>query len=407
MFVRLRVKEFGPIRNGFESDDGLLSIKKVTLFCGPQGSGKSSIAKLLSTLSWLEKCVVKDPSLAITEDLLVQALSWQGIDEYLRNSTEIEYRGHCLHLTYSAGHIGVSCVFGAEKYEIPKISYMPAERNFASIVKSANRVEGLPRSLVDMQVEFDKAKKFFQKGYKLPANGFRFQFDKDPWIVNGNGQDASRTRLECASSGLQSIVPLLLVSEYLSANLAQGAPQRSAGFFYDPGTAEKKQRIDQFVEAIRKSDLPDAQKMARLEDFFAPSRRFLNIVEEPEQNLYPETQCDVLNSLLRIANSRPLNQLVVSTHSPYLLNHMTLVAQAAYMRKKIDEDSVAARRIAEIVPQESLVSSDDMAIFETRMDGSVVQVEMVDGLPSDRNPLNTYLGEFNERFARLLEAAEQ
>lgn len=400
MFAKLKVREFGPIKGGLGSDDGFIETKKVTLFCGPQGSGKSTITKLISSLSWLEKCCVKDPSLSITADIFVQALAWQGIDEYLRDSTEIEYHGDCLQFAFNKGHVGVVCAHDAQGYKIPKISYMPAERNFASIVRNASRVEGLPRPLVDMQVEFDNAKKFYRRGYKLPANGFQFQFDNEPWIVNGIGTGASRTHLECASSGLQSIVPLLLVSEYLSANLADDVTAKLTGAFYDPGTAEKKQRIDQFVDSVRRSDLSDAQKMARLEAFFAPSVRFLNIVEEPEQNLYPETQCDVLNRLLGVANSRPLNQLIVSTHSPYMLNHLTLVAEAAALAR---DNPLARGQIENFVPRASLVLADDMVIYETKPDGSVLPVGMVDGLPSDSNPLNEFLGRFNERFSSMLE----
>ena len=48
----IRIKNFGPI-----IDTGELKLSPVSVFCGNQGSGKSTIAKIVSTCSWLEKAV--------------------------------------------------------------------------------------------------------------------------------------------------------------------------------------------------------------------------------------------------------------------------------------------------------------------------------------------------------------
>ena len=37
---KIKIKNFGPIREGYQSDDGWMDIKKVTLFIGNQGSGE-------------------------------------------------------------------------------------------------------------------------------------------------------------------------------------------------------------------------------------------------------------------------------------------------------------------------------------------------------------------------------
>ena len=54
MIKKIRIREFGPIK-----ESGELDISSVMLFCGQQGSGKSTIAKLISTCSWLEKTLVR------------------------------------------------------------------------------------------------------------------------------------------------------------------------------------------------------------------------------------------------------------------------------------------------------------------------------------------------------------
>ncbi|MCA1764448.1 MAG: ATP-binding protein, partial [Flavobacteriales bacterium] len=56
---RIRIRNFGPIKEGNIENDGWIDIKKVTLFIGNQGSGKSTVAKLISTFTWLEKALVR------------------------------------------------------------------------------------------------------------------------------------------------------------------------------------------------------------------------------------------------------------------------------------------------------------------------------------------------------------
>ena len=59
---KIRIKNFGPIKEGFQENNGWIDIKKVTLFIGNQGSGKSTVAKLISTFTWLEKSLYNQNS---------------------------------------------------------------------------------------------------------------------------------------------------------------------------------------------------------------------------------------------------------------------------------------------------------------------------------------------------------
>lgn len=404
--MKLRVKNFGPIRVGFGD---FIEFAKVTLFCGPQGSGKSTVAKLFSTLSWIEKKLFRISYPKITKDysldMFVRELSWQGISDYLTDKTEIEYVGKCYGISYLHGELAIKALDDTSQYEMPKIMYIPAERNFASIVRNALRVENLPETLVNLQVEFERAKKKFKHGYKLPANGFRFAFDeekRESWILNGDSS-ASRTPLYLASSGLQSIVPLLLVSEYLDVGLSKDGVVNVDEFFRDV-TPQKYLEAETYLKHVKSLGLDRAHFNESVTKYLMPCTRLMNVVEEPEQNLYPETQCDVVDKLFAIANHRKGSNLVVSTHSPYVVNHLLLVAQAEEIARKAEMKDLVLSQLP--VPAESLVAAVDMRLYEMNIDGSITLSRAEDGYISDANPLNRTLAEFNEQYARLLEIGD-
>ena len=53
---RIRVQNFGPLKNNTQ----WIELGKVTLLIGNQGSGKSTVAKLISTFKWMEKALNRE-----------------------------------------------------------------------------------------------------------------------------------------------------------------------------------------------------------------------------------------------------------------------------------------------------------------------------------------------------------
>ena len=70
-------------------------ISPVTVICGNQATGKSTIAKLYSIFSWLEKANVKSELGMTNENIddLVSLCKPYRIDEYFNEQTEIHYIG--------------------------------------------------------------------------------------------------------------------------------------------------------------------------------------------------------------------------------------------------------------------------------------------------------------------------
>ena len=137
---------------------------------------------------------------------------------------------------------------------------------------------------------------------------------------------------------------------------------------------------------------------------------FLNVVEEPEQNLFPSSQREILNKLTEYANQSEANGLILTTHSPYIINYLTLAVKGSQILEKINNSSINADelrdRLQAIVPLASCINFDSTAVYEIASDGIVNKLSSYDGIPSDENYLNAFLAETNQLFDNLLEIEE-
>ncbi|MBV6462037.1 MAG: hypothetical protein HJHJAOHD_02173 [Flavobacteriales bacterium] len=400
---KLRIKDFGPIKEGYQENDGWLDVKKVTVFIGNQGSGKSTVAKLISTLSWIEKAMVMG---TIRQDELnthnrfLKQLAYQRIEKYAKAETSIEYIGKAFTLSYINGK------FEAQKsiengYLLPKIMYAPAERNFLSSVDRPDKLKNLPSTLYTFNDEFDSAKNLFASGIELPINKVRFEYDKLNKLARIVGESRSyELRLSEASSGFQSTVPLFLVTKYLSDSLsAEEDPS------IKENSLEEQKKLDKEIKAILNDpQLTHEIRQAYLRQLSAKRKRacFINIVEEPEQNLFPSSQRSLLFELLS-HTKKDGNKLIMTTHSPYLINYLTLSVEAYKLKSRVNTDELR-EKLNKIVPLDSTLNGDDLVVYElNEKNGQITKLKTYKGLPSDENYLNKGLAESNDEFSKLLD----
>ncbi len=408
---KIKIKNFGPIKEGYQDGDGFMEVKKATVFIGNQGSGKSCVAKLISTLSWMEKAMVRGDFK--TQDLTVynrfrKHCSYQNIGNYFIDSTSpihgtvIEYQGKAYNISYKNGETLVEK--NAENgYSFPKIMYVPAERNFVSAVKNVIKLKGLPNTLYTFTEEDNKAKEDLNSPLELPINKAKFEYRKPSgvsWIVG----DGYEVRLSEASSGFQSSVPLFLVTRYLALSI-----NKEKDGSVKEISIEEERRIRKEIEKILSNpNLTEDVKKASLEFLSAKFKYscFINIVEEPEQNLFPTSQQNLLNSLLSFNNMNEGNMLVITTHSPYIINYLTLAIKAFFLLgliKTTDKIDELNTKLKEIVPLESTVNPEELAIYELDDKGNIIKLGNYKGLPSDENYLNDRLSETNDLFSQLLD----
>lgn len=391
----LIVKNFGPIRN---EEGNSVVIHPITVFCGDQGTGKSTVAKLISEFTWLEKALSRGDFLPkeITryDRFRKKYCAFHNIQNYFKKDTYLSFDGDRYRFEYKEGHLSVLANQTAS-YLRPQVFYIPAERNLVSAIENAEKIRRLPPALSTLLDEYTKALRFSRVPLSLPLGDFSVQYDrlnKVAWLVG----DGFRIRTHEAASGLQSIMPLSVVSNYLNSKVNENSLSDISA-----ESSEERQRLEKTVQAIlRDKTIDDSLRIALIKELNAavPNKRFINIVEEPEQNLYPTSQMEVLYELLRIKNSVPENELVFTTHSPYLINYLTIALKAGIIRSRRSDT-----RIDAIVPPQCEIKPGQLAIYQLNVSGNITPLPFYDGLPSDENYLNDSLEESDRLFDQLLD----
>lgn len=408
---KIKIKNFGAIKTGFEESNGFMEIHKVTIFIGNQGTGKSSVAKLIAILSWLEKALYRGE---ITEKYATSYsrfvniyCNYQNLKNYFLPDTEIKYEGNAYSIIFSEGKLNIIPVKNkANNYIVPKIMYVPAERNFLSAVSHPDKLKGLPQSLYTFWEELERSQQELSGSLQLPIDDVRFEFDKRNKISNIIGNDY-KVRLSEASSGFQSLVPLFLVSRNLTLSIHK---EKDAS--KNELSSEEQKRLKLEIEKILSNDhLSDDLKQAALEVLSSKYRNgcFINIAEEIEQNLFPESQREIFYKLIEFANFTEGNKLILTTHSPYIINYLTLAIKANVVLQDIlnsSDNDVIKQRLEKIVPESSCISASDTIVYELTKEGQIKRLDTYEGLPSDENYLNSSLADTNKSFCDLLEIEE-
>lgn len=424
---RIKIKNFGPIREGFVDNDGWMDIEKVTVFIGDQGSGKSTVAKLVSMFSWLEKKLYKgEISVEKLNISVLQTMSKrQELFEYFSEDTLLYYEGEAYGFECNAKKKifkGRAIQSKEGQYVLPKIQYVSAARNLLTILyristqttvgETGDIIEKspIPFMVRELSQEYFRAlEELAKNGFSLPLNETSVYYQNHSTFIKAKGKTIS---MSAASSGIQSITPLLLVSHFLSKEItadildkAQDIDEKNQienNFAKeDADLVEKYRQLCNFGKGI----LPKEDRIILKEKLrpYIPSS-FINIVEEPEQNLFPTSQQKVINSLLEYNNTVKDNKLIITTHSPYIINYLMLAIKAFEIERKAKKNKEIKSRIYDIVPEKAITPLQKVVIYELNESvGTITKLGQSFGLPSNEHYLNNLLGEANILFSKLME----
>ena len=263
----LHIKSFGPI-----VDSTRIELTPLMVLIGRQSAGKSTFMKVLCFCRWIEKKIMVS-----TDDKQFYRLN----DEYFTDDTHLMYDGDNITIEYHGVNGNAKILRKksfAEKRFNTKLCYIPAERNLISAIQNVDKTyKATERDvLFNFIYEWDEAKIPYtsEHPFKLAATG-GFSY------VNKSGadvlvrEDGTETPAFYASSGMQSVMPMDVMANYVTDCVGNNA------------SLSMHERNE-----ISKTD--NGHSYRRLE--YQSAQLF---IEEPEQNLYPESQKLVVLSLVR------------------------------------------------------------------------------------------------------------
>ena len=380
------IKNIGPI-NHTEFD-----LNRVNVFIGPQSVGKSTIAKIISFCLWLEKTTIRQQhvdniDLSFVEEYLV---SFHKMSSYFNPESYIHYEGKAITFDYiykSSFQIHKSTNFS--ELETGKVAYVPAERNIVSMAYVGS-----------FKFEYDYVRDFvfewlgIRSKYSqtdaihIPGTDVKYFFDekRGDIIELPNHKSIS---LNEASSGLQSVIPLYIYCLYVSewiyqhnmdmsyedadkiiegvSRMTYNALRQEAdsneifkGDRYEDNAEMMTMLIRNIFSHTNETALENTYKtLTKFADRIRKPHFTQLIIEEPELNLFPETQVELLYALLRLLqNNRPDN-LVVTTHSPYILYALNNCLLANIVRGKMPKTKFDKVRCSDVV-----LDSQEVSVFE-------------------------------------------
>ena len=373
----ITIKNVGPIKSAEN-----LELKKVNVFMGPQSSGKSTIAKIISFCTWVEKRLMLDGF--FRENFLERLKTFHNFeDAYFPLDAFIRYESTYCVIAFSKKkkpNVEIFVKTGDMLFENRKNIFIPAERNFAASIPNLGRYKEANNNVMSFLYDWYEAKKYYPKSnmINIPALGVAFynveNEDKDVVVIDNEKEII----LQNASSGIQSTLPLYILLDYMNKILYEKE------IILSPF---EKEKIKEMSKPVMESELQKMtepiveSKYQEIKEFFI--NKFIHsreyhfsqfIVEEPEQNLFPSTQRDLVYHLLQLITGERDHRLVITTHSPYILYALNNCMMAGLVFNKMDEEDKA-----NIACKASLINPKDVSIFQID-DGFLKNIQQEDGL---------------------------
>lgn len=365
MKEKLIIRNFGPIK------DVEIEFRSINIFIGDQGTGKSTVSKLYTIIYNYAYYDVFDANFENTHDpntlKFFKYLELFGVLNYLQNGTTIIYSSEKFNFEFGEGVVKTEHpeFYRMLPTEMPErlqdyftFNYIPAERVFVSTL--ADALYGLNELGTKLPTLFNRFGNKFSSARKEKARRnyvhlLGADFGHNNGIDTIITQDGKEFPLSDASTGLQGTMPLLVVFDSI---------------------VDKK--------SIKLSDSPSS----------------LLVIEEPELNLFPDTQKKVLNYLISnsIGDGLFKLRLIINTHSPYILTSINNLMYAYEVGASQQE------KVNRIIPKKYWVNPADVSAYRLLPNGTCREIvkKTEDGTLIEAAEIDEVSRELNKEFDELI-----
>lgn len=332
--------------------------------------------------SFLRYSGVKKTSFRIVFKSLLQD---NGLQAYLRSDTKFEYQNGSTILTYTGELKGTAALVPKNELCLEKIVFMSDKR--AIIGDVVEQKATLRRSfyLLDFLDNYLQATDVVKK-MNVEFADVCFEIKKTSqgvkhMIVGSDNDRVYNVKLNEASSGMQSSIPVLLIVEYFAK-------------YYDLVKSMNKS----ILSYVTKNDsITDFRATKNISDF---SNKIVNLfIEEPELNLFPEAQRKFTQAIIGtcFAQQEYKLHLTMATHSPYILSAINNMMYAY----SVGLDSDKSEKVANIISKEYWINPDDVGVFLV-CDGSITNIMDEDLKQIQVEKIDTASTIMNEQYDQIL-----
>ena len=418
---KLIIKNIGPLKSA------TVSLAKYNLFVGPQSSGKSCILKIASYCNWVEKRIELSQT---PNDYLNVAEFWKRLVDYhrlngfIKKGFLIKYESSFMSFSISGSPEKIQFSFewnplNRWQYRRPQIAYIPAERNIVAVIPNWLDISfGNDNNLLGYMSDWENARNTFPQYHKLDILnlGVSYYYDKEQFreriLINSGAEIAFLN----ASSGLQSVVPLyglinhltfhelhrprrLSVAQERELNSLQDTLYREI-FTQSKGTGIVG-RVDDITKTFPEprvkffSSHQEESKFSEIVDKFSLTQYASIYLEEPEENLFPSTQYELVKWMAQQINSTQENSLCIATHSPYILSSFNNLIQASECTDTMSVESTVGKA--------SAISFEDINVYAVD-NGTVKDIKDYDLRLISQTDLDAASDTIASDFSKLLES---
>lgn len=394
---KLTIRNFGPIKSV------TVDLKKFTVIIGPQSSGKSCILKIASFCKWIEKRIEisQNPDKYLSEETVrTELFQFHKLNGFQKENTFVKYESQFMLFSIAfngKGKIDFDFQWKRNRwrYKRPAIAYIPAERNIVAAIPNWFDVKLVHNNIRNYMSDWEESRRLFSMSNSLPildldtAYYYNSTENSDKIIVDKQGHTIDFTN---ASSGLQSIVPLYVLISYLSDKSTYQAGVSSVA------NDKEHEKLKMMIE--QSTDVPKSISAHEIVESLSRTQHTEIYLEEPEENIFPKTQYQLVKWLVRMMNVSADNSISMTTHSPYILSSLNNLIQAAdAIKKDFRNDDVISN---EILGSGAFVDYDSISVY-SMMDGRVKTIKDEELRLISQSALDSASDDISEDFSKLLE----
>lgn len=402
----IEIKSVGPIK------DVKIFLNKINLFIGPQSSGKSTIAKVISFCYWLEKNALTNQGIQHIDKTFFEnkLIVFHKMSSYFSEDSYLKYEGEAIRFEYTTESFNIEKTENFGQLKVGKIAYIPSERNIISLpgISSLPLPENNIRSFLFDWLNIHNK---YTKENAVPLFDLKMKYyfqessNKDIIVLENNKEIS----LDEASSGVQSVVPLYVYLYYytkwiydneedISFEKKERIEKALIKRFMDETTVHlglKNNFTDETYDKFYKADFAKEVRDTLINRIYNDSDKLLSevrdnisrphfsniIIEEPEQNLFPQTQVTLMYDILKNIN-KDRDSLVITTHSPYILYALNNCMLGWIVRENVPEEDEEC-----MAQKDSWINPENVSVWEIKDGKFTPYMDSENGTIQDKNGL--------------------